>query len=298
MLEHHLEKLIAFRAVARSGTFRGAADLLFITQPTLTRAIQTLEKSLNVKLFRRSVRGVTLTQEGDLLLAYAEKILHEAQDIEKKIENFSDELSGVISVGTYESLSVYLWPKFLTHFQKVAPHLKIRLNTKSSLNHVYELSQRRIQAVVDAEARPTTDMVCTTLYYDHFNFYAARKIKNNLLATQLSPETPFIYVPNACDQKGLTISQLLHKNSVQHEVRYEVDSFETAKALALEGLGVAVLPSRVAAPLKHHLYPIRVAGFPKDGFGKHRIQILFNSEDRKEPRIMAIAKEMRSFSQI
>lgn len=60
-----------------------AADLLFVSQPSLTKAINELEKEMNVKIFNRSNKGVSITREGDLFLTHARQVLEQAQFMEE-----------------------------------------------------------------------------------------------------------------------------------------------------------------------------------------------------------------------
>lgn len=60
-----------------------AADLLFVSQPSLTKAINELEKEMNVKIFNRSNKGVSITREGDIFLTHARQVLEQAQFMEE-----------------------------------------------------------------------------------------------------------------------------------------------------------------------------------------------------------------------
>ena len=76
----HLEKLRNFAIVAKQGAFHKASRELKISQPALSRSIAILEDIINKKLLLRSVRGVTLTEEGRLILSLYEKIEASIED--------------------------------------------------------------------------------------------------------------------------------------------------------------------------------------------------------------------------
>ncbi len=90
-------------ALARHGSFREAAADMHITQPALTRSIQTLESSLGVSLFDRQPNGVEVSRAGEVLLRKAEGVLESARDLEREAALVSGLASGSIrvSVGAY-----------------------------------------------------------------------------------------------------------------------------------------------------------------------------------------------------
>lgn len=79
-----LQQLRYVTAVAESGTISGAAKALFISQPSLTAAIQELEREMGVTIFLRTNRGVVLSREGDEFLGYARQVLLQAQLLEER----------------------------------------------------------------------------------------------------------------------------------------------------------------------------------------------------------------------
>ena len=84
-----LNQLRYFQSVARSQSFRAAAAELYISQPSLSRSINSLEQELGVVLFDRAVRGVTLTGNGRLFLEYVDRILGECDIAVNKMKEIS-----------------------------------------------------------------------------------------------------------------------------------------------------------------------------------------------------------------
>ena len=79
-----LQQLRYVTTVAETGTISGAAKALFISQPSLTAAIQELEKEMGVTIFLRTNRGVVLSREGDEFLGYARQVLMQAELLEQR----------------------------------------------------------------------------------------------------------------------------------------------------------------------------------------------------------------------
>lgn len=89
-----LDQLRILKAIAEEGSFKKAADSLFVSQPAISLQIQNLEKQLSVPLFDRGGRKAQLTEAGSLLLAYGEKIITLCQETCRALEDLQN-LQGV-----------------------------------------------------------------------------------------------------------------------------------------------------------------------------------------------------------
>jgi DNA-binding transcriptional LysR family regulator len=298
MLSDHLEKLTVVKAIAELGSLRRASESLGIAQPSLTRTIKILEETLGAKLFQRSIRGMQLTREGAILLDFAESTLNRADDVSRRIKFATDENAGCLTIGTFESLSIYLWPQLISGLKKSLPHLQIKLKTNQDGDHLEHLASGRFDLVVDAEPRPRDNMISVTLYSDRFNFYCSSALASKLpkqISVKDTKEIPFIYVDAAFDEHDKKISDHLRAAGYAGATSFEIDSFETAKALAAEGVGIAVLPERVAeaANAGARLKNIQLSGLPATGFGRHKICVTYMADNRSDPRIKAATQEMK-----
>ncbi len=120
----HLE---TFCRVADLKSFSKAADDLFLTQPTVSGHILSLERSLSLRLFDRTSREVRLTQAGKVFLGYASKILSFRKDLLNALSEFSRGIKGELSLGASTIPGEYLLPKLMGHFKKEYPHFVISL---------------------------------------------------------------------------------------------------------------------------------------------------------------------------
>ena len=82
-----LQQLKYVITVAETGTITEAANKLYISQPSLTNAIHELEKEMNIIIFNRTNKGITLSKEGDDFLGYARQILEQAAILEDKYKH-------------------------------------------------------------------------------------------------------------------------------------------------------------------------------------------------------------------
>ena len=79
-----LQQLKYIVTVAQTGTITEAAGKLYISQPSLTNAIHELEKEMNIKIFNRTNKGISVSKEGEEFLSYARQILDQAAILEDK----------------------------------------------------------------------------------------------------------------------------------------------------------------------------------------------------------------------
>lgn len=110
-----------FLAVAREENITKAAELLHITQPTLSRQLAQLEEDVGVKLFTRGARRVMLTDEGMLLRRRAEEIVDLADKTEKELTERDELINGVVTVGCGELASVQVIAELFRAFKEKYP---------------------------------------------------------------------------------------------------------------------------------------------------------------------------------
>jgi DNA-binding transcriptional LysR family regulator len=134
----HLE---TFCRVADLKSFSKAADDLFVTQPTVSGHILSLEQSLSLRLFDRTSREVRLTKSGEVFHDYASKILSLRKDLINALSEFSQGIRGELSLGTSTIPGEYLLPRLIGDFRKEHPSFIISLkiaDTKEVIQYVLQ----------------------------------------------------------------------------------------------------------------------------------------------------------------
>lgn len=120
-----------FLTVAHEENITRAAEVLHITQPTLSRQLVQLEEETGVTLFIRGKRKITLTPEGMLLRRRAEEVVDMMYKIESEIETVG-EVGGVISIGSGALKSSQFLPEVMSAFQKLHPKVRFEIYSNSS----------------------------------------------------------------------------------------------------------------------------------------------------------------------
>lgn len=251
-----LRELIAFREVARQGSFSLAAARLGYVQSTISAQIQSLERDLGASLFDRLGRSVSLTDAGRALLPHAERMLEIASSAEAAVAQTSARnggLVGSISVGAPESLLTYRLPAVLSRFRAVAPAVTIEL--KPTAIGRFRGSTRRgvADGLVDVafvlDTPLTVPGFCAEpLVREEISVIAA---PNHRLATAkgagptdldgevlLLPEAP----DSGCAYRGQFERQLAERHVTPRDA-LEFASIETVKQCVVAGMGVSALLS-------------------------------------------------------
>lgn len=116
-----LQRLRIFREVARLGSFTAAADVLHLSQPTVSQHMSTLERELGAQLVDRSVTGARLTPAGDVALRYALRILQSAQAARREIDSLQSGVQAPMRIAAFSTACTYLLPVAARSFQRRHP---------------------------------------------------------------------------------------------------------------------------------------------------------------------------------
>jgi DNA-binding transcriptional LysR family regulator len=122
-----LRQLEIFIKVAELGSFSKAADALFLTQPTVSEHIRSLEDELGVRLLDRLGRGAAVTRGGALLLSYAQRLLALSREARQAMEGFQGRMSGELLVGASTIPGEYILPGLIGRFKEKFPDIAITL---------------------------------------------------------------------------------------------------------------------------------------------------------------------------
>jgi DNA-binding transcriptional LysR family regulator len=137
-MEQNLSLYYIFNCVSEAGNISKAAKQLYISQPAVSKSIQSLEDNLGVTLFIRSSRGVKLTDEGKLLYDYTKSAFETLKCGEDNLRHVHDLGIGHLRIGASTTLCKYLLLPYLNGFVKENPHIKITIDNQSS-SHTMKL---------------------------------------------------------------------------------------------------------------------------------------------------------------
>lgn len=147
-------RLQVFHAVAKHLSFTRAADALFMTQPAVTFQIKQLEEQYNTRLFERRPGSISLTPAGELVLAYAEKILALSDEMETRLSEMTGEMRGPLLVGASTTIAEFMLPKVLGEFNALYPQVRARLIVANSESIETRVTEHTIDVgLIEAPAK-------------------------------------------------------------------------------------------------------------------------------------------------
>jgi DNA-binding transcriptional LysR family regulator len=134
-------RLQVFHAVAKHRSFTKAAETLFMTQPAVTFQIKQLEEQYNTRLFERGHGQITLTEAGQVVFEYAERILALSAELDARMKDLTGQVAGALLIGASMTIADYLLPQVLGEFKARFPGIVPRLlvgNSEMVQNQVAE----------------------------------------------------------------------------------------------------------------------------------------------------------------
>ena len=151
-----LDQLRILRAIASEGSFKKAADSLYVTQPAVSLQIQNLEKQLDVSLFDRGGRKAQITEAGHLLLSYCDRILSQCQEACRALDDLHNLRGGSLVVGASQTTGTYLMPRMIGLFRQKYPDVAVQLQVHSTRRTGWSVANGQIDlAIGHTPARPT-----------------------------------------------------------------------------------------------------------------------------------------------
>ncbi|MBP1990456.1 LysR family transcriptional regulator [Paenibacillus eucommiae] len=239
----NLDNLETFIYVVHFGTFQKAAEALYLTQPSITARIRSLEHEVGTTLFNREGKKVHLTESGKKLVPYAEKILNLQQEATYKLKQ-NLFVPDQIRIGCSNSISNYVIPEVLPELRRAFPKMKINIIS----NHSEEIINKILNRDVDFGVIRST----------HHQKLESKMITSSAIGLYAHPEHPLI-----SKNRSVTVQEIFEydlifydHNSVEWlfvtrlfeplpsgpNVIVEVDSMETSKRLVAKGMGICFLP--------------------------------------------------------
>lgn len=237
--------LQAFVEVARQGSFSGAAESLFVTQPAISKRVKALEDELGTLLFDRIGRKTTLTEAGRALLPRASQLLDEAEDMRRFASSLSDAVTGSLVMGTSHHIGLHRLPPVLKAFRAAYPSvsLDIRFMDSEQACHAVESGDLELAIVTLPSAVPD-NLHVETIWTDHLHVVAepghplntGRKIPLEELVT-----FPCV-LPGTSTYTHTILKNAIADHRMALDVSMTTNYLETLKMLVKTGFGWSVIP--------------------------------------------------------
>ncbi|MEC0231328.1 LysR family transcriptional regulator [Paenibacillus alba] len=242
----NIENIEAFVYVIHFNSFNKAADALFLSQPSVTARIQSLERELNTLLFEREGRNFSITEKGKQFLPYAQQILQTYKKGKQQLLNLSA-APNELRIGSTVSVSNYVIPDILPIIKKKYRDLQIKLTTAPTEVILEKLLNKELDiGFVRNVTHPYID--CTGFYEDPIRLFVHQGHpfveKEQITIEDVSREALVFFECGSLD--WMKIHRLFATLDHPPNIDYHIDNLETAKKLVAKGMGISFLPELCA----------------------------------------------------
>ena len=143
-----LQQLRILKAVASEKSFTKAAEILYVSQPSLSKQIKILENRLGIVLLNRENSTISLTEAGRVFLQYSERILALCEESCRAINDVKNGDRGNLTVGASQTIGTYLMPRVLALFAQNYPQISIKVQVDSTRVIAKNVVNREIDIAV------------------------------------------------------------------------------------------------------------------------------------------------------
>lgn len=230
-----------FHMVGRRESFSRAAKDLYMTQPAVSQSIIQLEKELDTRLFNRSPRGVTLTNEGNLLFEYVHSAINLINVGEEKIAEVKNLTTGELRIGVSDTISRYFLLPFLEAFHNRYSNIKIKVTNGTTSEICTILKSGEVDIAVCNFPIDDTALVQRPCFDIHDIFVCGEKYKKLLLTSLTFDELvklPLIFLEPKSNSRKYVEEHLLSKG-VKISPEFELGSHDLLLEFAKINLGIS-----------------------------------------------------------
>lgn len=260
----NINNIEAFVYVFLFGSVNRAAEALYLTQPTVTARIQTLERELGAQLFNRDGKQLTLSDKGKQFLPYAQKILQTYQEAKVHLQK-TPIVKRELTFACVPSVSTHLLPNILVQFQKQFSDVSMRIFTGHSSEVLEKVLNKEVEfGIVRTVTHPNID---SFLFHadpiELFVYPGHPLIKQENVRLHDVYREPLIFFEHG-SLDYFMIYSLFETMHLNPNVILEVDSMETAKKMVMAGIGISFLPKSCAQNevKEKHLFQIPIKDKP------------------------------------
>ena len=238
----NLQQLKYIMAIDRFRNFAKAADACNISQPTLSAMLMKLEEELDVRIFERSNKMVTLTAVGEKILRQAQTVVMEIDRITEIVREEKGVLSDAFSLSVGPTIAPYLLPKFIKHYRESYPSVALSISEMKANFMLDALLRGELDAGIAIADNVRPGILEIPLYSERFYVYLAESCWRKLPVFKpenLEHENMWIMKEAQC-LRDSAFSFCKMRSKGRHI--YEAGSIETLIRIVDENGGYTIIP--------------------------------------------------------
>jgi DNA-binding transcriptional LysR family regulator len=242
----NIDHLKAFHRVALTGSFTKAAKSLYLTQPAVSQQVQLLENSLGIKLFDRQKKRVRLTDEGEVLLSYTDKLFNLYDEILNLFQSQQKLERGKIAIGSTNVMGTYYLPRAMGIYNSLYPGIEIELRLGNSDYVIDRTIDGDIELGVAGKTKTHPRLSDVLIHQERLLLVCSPK--NELSSKTMRTVGDLVKTPFIWREKGTTNRMVVEKwfrdnfGKDYPRVSVELENVEAAKRIVEQGYGITIIP--------------------------------------------------------
>lgn len=241
----NLDQLRAFVMLAERRTFTEAAHRLGLSQPTLSRQVQSLEEELQAKLLVRTPRGVTLTDSGARFLSRAREAVDVLRQGSEELHELANLPRGPVALGVLPTVGAYALPEVMGAFVLQFKEVRLRLVEAHAPALEEKVAEGELDLVITTLPLHRLELVSQKLWSEPMRLVVPRghrlaRARKPVALSEVTGET-LIVVPGSASEQALRAAA--EASGQELRVGLEVDHAESQRRMVERGVGVALLPA-------------------------------------------------------
>jgi LysR family transcriptional regulator, transcriptional activator of the cysJI operon len=248
-------RLKVFHTVARLLNFTKAADALHMTQPAVTFQIRQLEEYFNTRLFDRTHNRVSLTEAGQRVYGFSDRIFELYDEMENNIRELTGDVSGVVTLGASTTIAEYMLPFLLGDFKSQNPEVNIRLKVSNTEGIVTMVENNVIDLGIVEASVSNKNLQVDVCRMDQL--VAIMPPNHPLANSETLTSQQLVPYPFICREEGSGTREVITEYLNEHaggedlKICLELGSPEAIKGAVEAGMGISIMSlSTVAKELK------------------------------------------------
>lgn len=246
-----LRQIRHFIAVAETGSISAAAQAVYISQSTLTQAIQQLEDEIGVALFNRHAKGMSLTHQGHQFLRQAHLILATVDNAKRSLQQSTDQVAGQLNIGVTSLVAGYYLADLITRFQRAYPNVQTRVieDERGYIEHLLVAGEIDVGVLILSNLEDRHALQTEVLTHSPHRLWLPPQhplLERDSINLADIAQQPMIQL-NA-DEMGLHTQRIWSRANLTPQVTLRTASVEAVRSLVAAGLGVSVQPDMTYRP--------------------------------------------------